>query len=82
MPPDILTHNVELTILIHKIIVSIVASAHELRVDQIKVFDYVETTLLNSGILSRLPFPFLHSMSRAYPLYMGGEPALCCAHVY
>ena len=54
MPLYILTHNVELTTLIHKIIVSIVASAHELRNDHIKVFQSVGTTLLNSSILSRL----------------------------
>ena len=41
MPPDIVTHNVELTTLIHKVIVSIVASARELRDDQITVFDDV-----------------------------------------
>ena len=57
VPLYILTHNVELTTLIHKIIVSIVASAHELRNDHIKVFQSVGTTLLNSSILSRLIFP-------------------------
>ena len=55
MPPYILTHNVELTTLIHKIIVSIVASAHGLRYDHINVFQGVGATPLNSGILSRLP---------------------------
>ena len=54
VPPYILTHNVELTTLIHKIIVSIVASAHGLRYDHINVFQGVGATLLNSGILSRL----------------------------
>ena len=54
MPPYRLTHNAELTTLIHKIIVCIVACAHELRYHHIKVFQGVGTALLNSGILSRL----------------------------
>ena len=54
MPPYIPTHNMELATLIHKIIVSNMANAHELIYDQIKVFQGVGTTVLNSGILSRL----------------------------
>ena len=52
VPPYILTHDVDLTTLIHKIIVSIVASAHELTYDIVpcgvivlmKVFHGVGTT--------------------------------------
>ena len=84
-----LTHNVELTTLIHKIIVSIVASAHELRLDHINVFQGVGATLLNSGILSRtnsikasLEGRFIkarvHSTQHLflYVLVMSGNPCL------
>ena len=52
MGPYILhnTSKVELTTRIHKIIVSGVASAHELRSDQIQVYQVVGITLLKSGI--------------------------------
>ena len=52
MGPYILhtTRKVELTNRIHKIIVSGVASAHELRSDQIQVYQVVGITLLKSGI--------------------------------
>ena len=49
---DSWNHTIELTTLIHKIIVSIASSAHELRYDQIKVYQGVGTALLKSGILS------------------------------
>ena len=49
-PPYILAHKVELTILMYKIIVSILASAHELRYHHIKVSQVVGTTLSKSGI--------------------------------
>ena len=67
MPPYILTHIIELTTLIHKIIVSIMARAHELIYDQIKVFHGMGTTLLHSGILSRLQ-QWLAAVGRKYKL--------------
>ena len=54
VPPYILTHTLELTTLIHKIVVSVVSSINELRYDHIKVFKELGTTLLKSGRLGRL----------------------------
>ena len=54
VPPYILTHTLELSTLIHKIMVSVVASIHELRYDHVKVFKEVGTPLLKSGRLGRL----------------------------
>ena len=51
MPPYTLTHKIELAVLIHKIIVSIVARVYELRYDHIKVYESEGTTLLNFCIL-------------------------------
>ena len=58
--PYIPTHTLELTTLIHKIVVSVVASVHELRYDHIKVFKAVGTTLLKSGGLGRLTLIWLN----------------------
>ena len=50
-----LRYNVEFTILIHKIIVSIVARAHELRCEHIKAHQDVGKALLQPCNLSGLP---------------------------
>ena len=52
--PNMLIHKVELTILIHKMIVFIDASADELRYHHVKVHQDVEATLSKHGILSRI----------------------------
>ena len=52
--PYILTHTLELSTPIHKIVVSVVASVHELRYDHVKVFKEVGTPLLKSSRLGRL----------------------------
>ena len=49
VPPYKLTFKVEMIVLIHKIKVSTVASAHELRHHYINVHMDVGTTLLKSG---------------------------------
>ena len=58
MPPYMLTPTEDLTTLVHKIIVSLVTSAHVLIYNQIRVHQVVGTTLLKPSILSGL-FPSL-----------------------
>ena len=66
VPPCILTYKLELTILIHKIVVCIVASAHEWKSYQIKDYQGVGTTLLKHGLfeLTIIPTNLVDACSR------------------